>query len=105
MSVRLGCNTVLFGMTGLEEALQHVAWAGYDGAELAALPQMADHLQTGQGRAYAQDLRKRAADLGLGLFAIEAATADPARLEAVLQTASELEIPVVAIGSGGKSGD
>jgi sugar phosphate isomerase/epimerase len=105
MSLRLGCNTVLFGMTGLEEALQHIAWAGYDGAELAALPQMADHLQTGQGRAYAQDLRKRAAGLGLGLFAIEAATADPARLEAVLQAASELEVPVVAIGSGGRSGD
>ena len=102
---RLGCNTVLFGMVNLEEALQHVAWAGYDGAELAALPQMADHLLTGQGKDYAQRVRGLARDLGLGLFAIEAAIADPARLEAVLQTASDLEIPVVAIGSGGKTGD
>ena len=102
---RLGCNTVLFGMVDVETALQHVAWAGYDGAELAALPQMADHLQTGQGQEYAQRLRGRAAELGLDLFAIEAATADPARLEAVLRTAADLEIPVVAIGSGGKTGD
>ncbi|MGH2367749.1 MAG: sugar phosphate isomerase/epimerase family protein, partial [Chloroflexota bacterium] len=102
---RLGCNTVLFGMADVATALQHIAWAGYDGAELAALPQMADHLQTGQGQAYAQRLRQHAADLGLDLFAIEAATADPARLEGVLQTAADLEIPVVAIGSGGKTGD
>jgi sugar phosphate isomerase/epimerase len=105
MTFRLGCNTVLFGMTDLADALQHIAWAGYDGAELAALPQMADHLQTGQGAGYARDLRQRAADLGLGLYAVEAATADPARLEAVLQTASALEIPIVAVGSGGKTGD
>ena len=65
---------------------------------------MADHLQTGQGAAYAGDLRQRAADLGLGLFAVEAATADPGRLEAVLQTAAELEIPIVAIGSGARPG-
>ncbi|MDQ3702267.1 MAG: sugar phosphate isomerase/epimerase [Chloroflexota bacterium] len=103
--LRLGCNTVLFGMTDVTTALQHVAWAGYDGAELAALPQMADHLQTGQGRDYAQGVRRQAADLGLDLFAIEAATADPARLEGVLETAAQMEIPVVAIGSGGKTGD
>jgi sugar phosphate isomerase/epimerase len=102
---RLGCNTVLFGMTDLENALQQIAWAGYDGAELAALPQMADHLQTGQGEAYARGLRQRAADLGLDLLAIEAATADPGRLEGVLQTAADLEIPIVAVGSGGKTGD
>ncbi len=102
---RVGCNTVLFGMTDVGTALQHIAWTGYDGAELAALPQMADHLQTGQGRDYALSLRRQAADLGLDLFAIEAATAEPARLEGVLQAAAELEIPVVAIGSGGKTGD
>jgi sugar phosphate isomerase/epimerase len=102
---RVSCNTVLFGMTDLDTALQHLAWAGYDGAELAALPNMADHLQTGQGREYAQRIRRQAADLGLDLVAIEAAAADPQRLEAVLQTAAELEIPVVAIGSGGKTGD
>lgn len=101
----VGCNTVLFGMTDVGTALQHIAWAGYDGAELAALPQMADHLQTGQGRDSALSLRRQAADLGLDLFAIEAATAEPMRLEGVLQAAAELEIPVVAIGSGGKTGD
>ncbi|HEX2184314.1 MAG TPA: sugar phosphate isomerase/epimerase [Chloroflexota bacterium] len=104
-SFRLGCNTVLFGMVDVETALQHIAWAGYDGAELAALPSMADHLQLDQDRAYYQGLRRLATDLGLDLYAIEAATADPGRLESVLRAAAELEIPVVAIGSGGKTGD
>lgn len=107
-TIRLGCNTVLFGMADVDTALQHIAWAGYDGAELAALPAMADHLPSGQGAAgtaEAKRIRSVAADLGLDLFAVEAATADPARLEAVLQAAAEIGIPVVAIGSGGKTGD
>ena len=28
--MKLGCNTVLFGMVDLDTALQHVAWAGYE---------------------------------------------------------------------------
>jgi sugar phosphate isomerase/epimerase len=102
---QLACNTVLFGMVGPDEALQHIAWAGFDGAELAALPQMADHLQVGRGPEYAGGIRRMAQDLGLELIAIEAATADPVRLEAVAQTAADLGIPVVAIGSGGTTGD
>jgi sugar phosphate isomerase/epimerase len=102
---RLSCNTVLFGMADLETALQHVAWAGYDGAELAALPQMADHLRVDGGRAYTDRIRGLAGDLGLSLVAIEAATRDGSWFESVLQVAAALNIPVVAIGSGGKTGD
>ncbi|MBI3973944.1 MAG: sugar phosphate isomerase/epimerase [Chloroflexi bacterium] len=101
----LGCNTVLFGMTDVETALQHLAWAGYDGAELSAVAAMADHVQVGQGKDYAQRLRGVAADLGLDLYAIEVTPNNPDRVEAVVQAAADLEIPIVAIGSGGKTGD
>ena len=69
------CTNLPCQLRNGETALQHLAWAGYDGAELAALPQMADHVQTGQGREYAGRIRRTAADLGLALYAIEAASA------------------------------
>jgi sugar phosphate isomerase/epimerase len=102
---RLSCNTVLFGMVDVETALQHVAWAGYDGVELAALPPMADHVDVEQGQAYAERIRRLAGDLGLSLVAIEAASRDSAWIESVLPVAAALQVPVVAIGSGGKTGD
>src|SRR5438093_2155077 len=101
--LRLSCNTVLFAMVGVEEALQHLAWAGYDAAELPYIASMAEHVQPGGESA--QRIRSLAGDLGLELCAIEVTPNDPARVEAALQAASELEIPVVAIGSGGKTGD
>jgi len=35
--MKLGCSTVLFNQLDLYGALQHIAWAGYEGAELACL--------------------------------------------------------------------
>ena len=32
--MKLGCDTVLFNQLDLYGALQHIAWAGYDGAEI-----------------------------------------------------------------------
>jgi sugar phosphate isomerase/epimerase len=100
----LSCNTVLFSMVGVEEALQHLAWAGYDAAELPYIASMAEHVQPGNA-ATAKRIRSLAGDLGLTLCAIEVTPNDPERVERALQAASELEIPVVAIGSGGKTGD
>ena len=100
---KLSCNTVLFGMTDVEEALRHLAWAGYDAAELPYIASMAEHVHPGDGSALRT--RSLAQALGLTLAAIEVTPNDPARVEAALQAASELEIPVVAIGSGGKTGD
>jgi sugar phosphate isomerase/epimerase len=100
---RLSCNTVLFAMVGVEEALQHLAWAGYEAAELPYIASMAEHVQPGAESS--SRIRRLAGDLGLALCAIEVTPNDPARVEAALQAASDLEIPVVAIGSGGKTGD
>src|ERR671934_1255414 len=100
----LACNTVLFGMVGVEEALQHLAWAGYDAAELPYIGRMAEHVEPGNAES-AKRIRSLAADLGLKLCSIEVTPNDPDRVERALQAASELGIPVVAIGSGGKTDD
>ncbi len=42
--MKLGANSVLFGGYDMETAFRCIALAGYDGIELAAIPQMADHL-------------------------------------------------------------
>ena len=105
MSFRLGCNTVLFAMTDLADALQHLAWAGYDGAELAFIPNMVEHVQPDQPDSYYAEIKQRASDLGLGLYAIECTPNAPERVENACRIAAQLGIPVVAIGSGGKTGD
>ncbi len=107
---QLGCNTVLFGGFDLDTALQHIAWAGYDGAELAAIPGMAEHAVPGRGPEHAAELREKASRYGLSLLAMEAATnlAQPenrARLVAAFDLAREAGIPVVTTGSSGKARD
>lgn len=115
--MRLGCNTVLFNQLDLYGALQHIAWAGYDGAELAFLGRMAQHVELKTDQAYIDNVKSMAEKHGLELFAIEAAVGagigmlaeleeDKIKLMAkVFEVANKLGIPVVAIGSGGKSGD
>ena len=33
--MKLGCSTVLFNQLDLYSALQHISWAGYEGADLS----------------------------------------------------------------------
>ncbi|MDH5440673.1 MAG: sugar phosphate isomerase/epimerase, partial [Candidatus Bathyarchaeota archaeon] len=58
--MELGCNTVLFNKSDLDEALQHIAWAGYDGAELACLGDMAQHIEVGRDQSYYDEIKDRA---------------------------------------------
>ena len=104
MPMKLGCNTVLFGMTDLETALQQIAWAGYAGAELAALPGMADHVDPDRDAERARDLVIRARGLGLDLVAIEAG-GNPERQQRCFDLARALATPTVCVGSGGKPDD
>ena len=115
--MKLGCNTVLFNQLDLYGALQHLAWAGFDGAELAFLGRMAQHIELNTDQVYIDEVKSIARKHGLELFAIEAAVGagigvaaeleeDKIRLfTKVFEVANKLGIPVVAIGSGGKSGD
>jgi len=102
--MKLGCNTVLFNKLGLFEALQHLSWAGYDGAELAFLGNMAKHIELRTDQSYIDEVKSMAQKHRLELFAIEAGgTKD--EIVKLFEVASKLGIPVIAIGSGGKSGD
>ena len=103
--MHLGCNTVVFANGDLATALTHIAWAGYRFVELAAINGMAEHIAPSMSDAERRSVREQLAAHGLAATAIEAATTDRARLEAVFGLAGDLEIPIVNIGSGGASGD
>jgi len=115
--MKLGCNTVLFNQLDLYGALQHIAWAGYDGVELAFLGKMAQHIELKTDQSYIDEVKSIAKKHGLELFAIEAAVGAGVGVAAELEeekmkmisklfeVANKLDIPIIAIGSGGKSGD
>lgn len=100
--MKLGCNTVVFATVDLRTSLEHIAFAGYRYVELAAIAGMCEHLAPGDdmGR-----VRQLLADYGLTATAIEAATTDADRLRQIFELATQLEIRIVNIGSGGVSGD
>jgi sugar phosphate isomerase/epimerase len=102
--MKLGCNTVLFGTADLATALQHIAWAGYAGAELAALPGMADHVDPERDAERARDIVIHADELGIDLVAIEAG-GNPERQQRCFDLARGLSIPTICVGSGGKPDD
>jgi sugar phosphate isomerase/epimerase len=101
----LACNTVLFRDHSLRDALEAIAWAGFDGAELAFISGMVEHVSPSMGDAGLAEVRTMASDLGLRLYSIEVTPNAPDRVEQACALAAALGIPVVAIGSGGKSGD
>jgi len=114
--VKLGCNTVLFNQLDLYGAVQHIAWAGYDGAELAYLGSMAQHIELNTDQSYIDEVKSFARKHKLELFATEAgvgpsgATAEIDKesektITKLFETVKKLGIPTVAIGSGGKTGD
>ena len=109
--MKLGCGTVLFNQLDLYGALQHIAWAGYDGAELACMSNMAQHIELNKDRAYIDEVKSIAKKHGLELFAIEAyfgTQSDEDRIKLMTQVfdiALKLNIPIVAIRSEGKTGD
>lgn len=101
--IRLAANSVLFAGYDLETAMKHMAWAGYDGIELAALKGMCEHLNLDRFKEDGPRIKKLAAEYGLELVAMEEAALDEDRLIKAFQAGSELGIPVVNVGPGGKS--
>lgn len=100
--MKLGMNTVVFAGTDFETALQHVAWAGYEYVELAAIAGMAPHVEIGDDADKIKDLL---ASHNLTPTAMEAATTDVERLRGLFALAAEIGVPIVNIGSGGKTED
>ena len=109
--MKLGCDTVLFNQLDLYGALQHIAWAGYDGAELACMANMAQHIELKTNQSYIDEVKVIAGKHRLKLFAIEAyfgTQPDEDKIKSmskVFDIAQKLSIPIVAVRSEGKAGD
>ena len=103
--IRLGVNTVLFGDHDLRTAMEHIKRAGYDAAEISALPSMADHLPLDDWRSHAGEIRALVEELELPLTAMEVATSVEERLLRAFEAGAEIGIPVVNIGPGGYQPD
>ncbi len=99
----LGVNTVLFGGFDFRTAMEHIKWAGYDGAEISAIKGMCEHLCLDNWRAQAADIKAISQDLALPITAMEEAALDEDRLLLAYEAAAEIGIPVVNVGPGGRS--
>ncbi len=103
--MKLGANSVLFGGHDLETAFKYFSMAGYDGIELSAIPNMSEHLVLERWQELVPEIKRYARDYQLELLAIEQPSQDAGRMEQAFQAASELGVPVVNCGPGGKTGD
>ena len=103
--IKLGVNTVLFGGYDFRTAMEHIKWAGYDGAEISAIQGMCEHLCLDNWRSQAAEIKAISADLALPITAMEEAALDEGRLMRAFEAAAEIGIPVVNIGPGGVSND
>lgn len=101
--IRLGVNSVLFQGHDLAVAMQHIAWAGYDGVELSAIKGMCEHLDLDNWQSQVASIQALSAQHNLALLSIEEAGLDEPRLMKAFEACQALGIPVVNIGPGGKS--
>ena len=109
--MKLTCATVLFNQLDLYGTLQHLAWAGYDGAELACLKSHARHIEPNTDKTYIDEIKWTAEKHGIELLAIHLDAEGNTSEEKIkyvtkmFEVAKNLSIPVVAIPAGGKTGD
>ncbi|HIJ64979.1 MAG TPA: sugar phosphate isomerase/epimerase [Candidatus Hydrogenedentes bacterium] len=99
--IKLGVNTVLFATYDFRTAMEHIKWAGYDGAEIAALEGMCEHLCLDNWESQAKDIRAIADELELPITAMEEGALDEGRLMKAFEAAAAIGVPVVNVGPGG----
>lgn len=109
--MKLGCSTVLFNQLDLYGALQHIAWAGYEGAELACLGNYARHIELNTAKSYLDEVKATARKHNLDLYAIHAGFGGQSgedriiSMKKLFEVAHKLDIPIVTTRCSGKSGD
>ena len=101
--IKLGVNSVLFAGLDLRTAMQHIAWAGYDGVELSAIKGMCEHLELDRWEEQVDEIKALSQEFELELLSMEEAALDENRLTKAFAAAEALGIPVVNIGPGGKA--
>ena len=109
--MKLGCSSVLFNQLDLYGALQHIAWAGYEGAELAILADHCRHIELITKQSYINGIKNTAKKHNLRLFAIHSDVGglpgeDKIKsLITLFEIAHKLGIPIVTMRAKGKSDD
>ena len=68
--MKLGCSSVLFNQLDLYGALQHIAWSGYEGADLSDI-KPARHVNFDKRKSYIDEVKYIAKKHGLELFSID----------------------------------
>jgi sugar phosphate isomerase/epimerase len=107
--MKLGCHTALFNQLDLYGSLQHIGWAGYEGADLSYIIP-ARHIELNTKQSYINEVKSIAKKHGVELFSID--TEDLGKtdedkiksLTEVFNVAQKLSIPFVAPYLHGKSG-
>ena len=113
--MKLGCDTALFNQLNLDGALKHIAWAGYEGAELCYQETWIRHIELNTNQSYIDEVKSTAGKYGLELLAIstgfgpgfqERSHEDKIKiLTKVFDVAVKLSIPTVTIRPFGKQDD
>jgi sugar phosphate isomerase/epimerase len=101
--IKLGVNSVLFQGHDLAVAMEHIAWAGYDGIELSAIKGMCEHLDLDHWQSQAQTIKALAGDHKLELLSMEVASLEEDRLTKAFEAGAAIGVPVINVGPGGKS--
>ena len=108
--MKLGCSTVLFNQLDLYGALQHISWAGYEGADLSDIS-IVRHIELNTKQSYINEVKSTARKHGLELFSID--TEDLGKTEEdkikslvkVFDVAQKLGIQLVMPNLHGQPGD
>lgn len=103
--IKLGVNSILFGVFDYETAAKYISLTGYDGVEIAALKDMCEHLELDNWKSKADELLEINEKYDLEFLGTEVATLDEERLVKAFEASAYLGIPVVNIGSGGQTGN
>jgi sugar phosphate isomerase/epimerase len=113
--MKLGCDTALFSQLDLDGALKHIAWAGYEGAEICYQETWIRHIELNTNQSYIDEVKAIAMKYGLELLAIstgfgpgfqERIHEDKIKfVTKVFDVAAKLSIPIVTIRPFGKPDD
>ncbi len=103
--MKLGANSVLFGGHTMETAFRNIKAAGYDGIEISAIDGMSEHLVISKWKTLTKTIKDLSKKYNLELLAMEQPNQDPKVMEAAMQAAVEIGIPLINCGPGGKSRD
>jgi len=103
--IKLGVNSVLFKAFSFREAAEAIKACGYDGVEISAIGGMCEHLDLSAWKNQKTELKAITEAYELPLLSTEVASRDRERLLTAFEACAELGIPLINIGSGGKTGD